>query len=173
MKRGLIISAWWAATPDRNMTWRTHADYLCRSAPFPRCPARFSGCTGSAPGEGGVGGTAFKDVVASSQTRKKAARRSQNIQIHSRFISEIGWWNKWPTNVLFFFACSGNGKRLRRKDWERENRKKTFSSTGSCFSNLCHGRKSKSQLLWSMPPRELSFVLLYPVCSGTSLETKS
>lgn len=136
MKRGLIISAWWAATPDRNVTRRTHAEYLCRSAPFPRCPARFSGCMGSAPLGTVVcmGGATFKDIVA-SQSGMKVVRCSQNIRIHACFISKIGWWNKTATCAVLF-ACSRMAKGWGGKTVRKIEKKKAFSSTGSWFSNL-------------------------------------
>lgn len=138
---------------------------------FPSVPSSLLGLHGIRAGGGGRGRDRVQrrcrfitDQKESGETFTKHPD-SLPFYLRDRLMKQMA--------TCWFFACSGNGKRLRRKEWERENRKKAFSSTSSCFSNLCHGRKSKSQLLWSMPPRELSFVLLYPVCSGTSLESKS
>lgn len=44
VQRGLIISAWWAATPDRNVTWITNTEDLCWEADqhLPSVPSQWS-----------------------------------------------------------------------------------------------------------------------------------
>lgn len=98
----------------------------------------------------------------------KVARRSQNIQFYSCLISEFGWWNGAAT--CFVLPAVERQKVKKKKEKVRKRKKKGIFNVERCIFNLCHGHKSKSQVLWNMPPHGPTFVLLYSVCSCATLK---
>ena len=143
MAHGLIISAWWAATPDRNMTRVTKTKDLCWEADqlIPWVPSKktcFMGNTVAAPwGE--------KNQVQRScrlANWSEVVRHSQNIPFYSCFISEFSWWNGTASHFVLP-AVERQNVTPRNKKREMKKKKDTFN-VERCIFNLCHGHKSKS-----------------------------
>lgn len=133
MKCGLIISAWWAATPDRNVTQRTRAAYLCRSAPFPLCPARFAGCSGSAPwGGGGVHGRGRFQRCWRLTNWNESGETFRKHPVSGVFYL-WDWLMKQNGHVCRFFACSEMAKGWRGKTESEKIEKRPFPSPVAAF----------------------------------------
>lgn len=148
MKGGLIISAWWAATPDRNVTRQTKTkDLRCWEAdqPVPSVPsekAYFSGCTVPAPWGEKI---KFKDTVV-SQTGIKW----WNIHKTSSFIRVLSLSlvdEMEPPHILF--CLQWKGKRWKEKQKARTERKRR------CFQRR---QMYFQSLSWSQIKIPLSFM---------------
>lgn len=139
MKLGLIISAWWAATPDRNLTRITKTKDLCWEADqlIPSVPSKktgFMGCIVAAP----WGDKSSSKKLSSHKLEKKVVEHSENIQLYTCFI--LMKWNRHA----FCFACSGKPKGEAKKQKAGNRKKATFTVERQGIFNLCHGHKSKS-----------------------------
>lgn len=170
MEHGLIISFWWAATPDRNMTRITKTKDLCWEADQlpPLVPSKktyFVGYTVRST----MGGRNQVQRSCRLTNWNKVVRHSQNIQFYTCFISEFSWWNGTATH---FVLPAVERQRWKRKQKER-NRKRRFQHRKMYFQSLLWSQIKIPQVLWNMLPHEPSFVLLYSVCSYATLITKS
>lgn len=111
MKRGLFISAWWAATPDRNVTRRTRKISVSICS-FPSVPSSLCGLHGIC-GFGGRGG----GVRGWDRAQRRSRLTNQNesgetltkhpdsrvFYLQDRLMKQNG-------QVCRFFACSGMAK---------------------------------------------------------------
>lgn len=123
MERGLIISAWWAATPDRNVTRMTHTEDLCRTAPFPRCPV--GRLTSRAVRGGGGGWAGPRSKTLSPHKPKWKWRDAHKISGFTRFVLSPSLADETERpRVLFLPAVKW--QKVRRQDGEWENRKKAY-----------------------------------------------
>lgn len=163
MERGLIISAWWAATPDRNMThgknkrfvllaWATHSLVPTEKA------------YSSLHWEEEKKKNNFKDIVSFPKWRNIW----QKSQIHTFYLES--WLTKWKC-CTFCFVCGGKVKGECEK--QTAGRKWAGGGGGSSLSTyfLSWSEIKFLKILWNTLPHKLRFVLLYCVCSYENQNT--
>lgn len=127
MEHGLIISAWWAATPDRNMTRITQKQKIC----VPSVASKnthfmsYTSCT--------IGGEIkYKEVVVSQTGIKwwKIHRTSSFLHVLSQSLVD----EMEPPHILF--CLQWEGKRWNKETKCKKQEKKHFQHRKMCFQSL-------------------------------------
>lgn len=163
MKHGLIISAWWAATPDRNMTriTKTTKKDLCqRAEQLVSLGAQTEYLLHGLHSSCAAGGKEKKKKKTQVQRScrlanwNKALRHSQNIQFYTCFISELSWWNETATRFVL--------PAVRRQKVKQRSRKKE-ARRRMCFQSLVMVTNQNS-LSFTKRATPTAFICSYLFC---------
>lgn len=139
MEHGLITSAWWAATPDRNVTQTTKTKHLCLEAdqPGPSVPSKKTCFIGlhSSDTMGGKNPLQRSCHLLTWTKVVKHPTKHPALFVFYLWISSI----KWICHMLSF-ARSRKAQRWNEETKRRKQKRGVLNWDWSIF-NLCHGDK--------------------------------